>query len=45
MKLIDMLPSGGFFAFWDGTHPSPPLPQTKSVKKGGGTSASSGNRP
>ena len=31
-----LLPSGGLFAFWDWTHPSLPLPQSRSVKKGGG---------
>ena len=31
-----VLPSGGLFAFWDRTHPSLPLPQSRSAKKGGG---------
>ena len=32
-----MLPLGGLF-LWDWTHPSLPLPQSRSVKNGGGRS-------
>ena len=34
--MCDALPSPGLFAFWDWTHPSLPLPQSRSAKKGGG---------
>ena len=34
-----VLPLGGLFAFWDLTHPSLPLPQSRSAKKEGGATA------
>ena len=45
-SIQDMLPSGGLFAFWDRTHPSLPLPQSRSAKKKGGSNVgiAPGNR-